>query len=143
MIDEKEEDQGGWGFHCALEAVLMVEAGIVAVVTALCSAATCRLSAPAAPAAPPADTRLTGLLVSSDRFCGFRKSGAVTRFGVLPALAKSKFPLPSRDVMGRVPLEARAMENSKSTIMSLIRLNVLYGGHAKFTKWQAYSIKRI
>lgn len=121
MIDEKEENQNGWGIHWALEAVLMVEAGIVAVVTALWSAATCRLRAPAAPAAPPADTRLTGLLVSSERFCGFRNSGAVTRFGVLPALAlaKSKFPLPSRDVMGRVPLEARAMENTKSTELLL------------------------
>lgn len=122
MIDEKEkkENQGGRGFHWALEAVLMVEAGTAAVVTALWSAATCRLRAPAAPAAPPADTRLTGLLVSRDRFCGFRKSGAVTRFGVLPALAlaKSKFPLPSSEVMGRVPLDARAMENTKSTELS-------------------------
>lgn len=120
MIDAKEEeeyeeDQSGWGCHWALEAVLMVEAGTVAVVTALWSAETCRLRAPAAPAAPPADTRLTGLLVSNDRFCGFKKSGAVTRFGVLPALAlaKSKFPLPSREVMGRVPLEARAMDDAK------------------------------
>lgn len=119
MIDEKgkEEDQAGWGFHWAL---LMVETGTVAVVTALWSVATCRLRAPAAPAAPPADTRLTGLLVSSDRFCGFRKSGAVTRFGVLPALAlaKSKFPLPSREVMGRVPLEARAIEDKTTTEFS-------------------------
>lgn len=48
----------------------MVEAGIVAVVTALwwASAVKCRLRAPAAPAAPPADTRLTGLLASSDKF---------------------------------------------------------------------------
>lgn len=122
MIDEKEkeEDQSRWGFHWALEAVLMVEAGTVAVVTALWSAATCRLRAPAAPAAPPADTRLTGLLVSSDKFWGFRKSGAVTRLGVLPALAlaKRKLPLPSREVMGRVPLEARAMEDAKSTEFS-------------------------
>lgn len=110
------------GFHWALEAVLMVEAGTVAVVTALWSAATCRLRAPAAPAAPPADTRLTGLLVSSDRFCGLRKSGAVTRFGVLPALAKRKFPLPSRDVMGRVPLEARAMENGETEFNRIISL---------------------
>lgn len=47
----------------------MVEAGIVAVVTALwwASAVMCRLRAPAL-AAPPADTRLTGLLASSDKF---------------------------------------------------------------------------
>lgn len=110
--------KGGWGFHWALEAVLMVEAGTVAEVTALWSAATCRLRAPAAPAAPPADSRLTGLLVSRDRFCGLRKRGAVTRFGVLPALAKSKFPLPSKEVIGRVPLEARATEDAKLTELS-------------------------
>lgn len=71
------------------------------------SAATC--SPPA-----PADTRLTGLLVSTDRFWGFRKSGVVTRFGVLPVLvlAKSRL-LPSREVMGIVPLEARAVERKK------------------------------
>lgn len=59
----------------------------------------------------PADTRLTGLLVRTERFWGFRKSGVVTRFGVLPAeaLANSRFP-PSRDVMGMVPLDARAAE---------------------------------
>lgn len=56
----------------------------------------------------PADTRLTGLLVRTERFWGFKKSGVVTRFGVLPeALANSRL-LPSRDVMGIVPLEARA-----------------------------------
>lgn len=62
----------------------------------------------------PADTRLTGLLVSSDRFWGFRKSGVVTRFGVLPAevLVKSRL-LPSREVMGIVPLDARAAEEIK------------------------------
>lgn len=71
------------------------------------SAATC--SPPA-----PADTKLTGLLVSTDRFWGFRKSGVVTRFGVLPVLvlAKSRL-LPSREVMGIVPLEARAVERKK------------------------------
>lgn len=48
----------------------MVEAGIVAVVTAFwwASALMCRLRAPEAPDAPPAETRLTGLLASSDRF---------------------------------------------------------------------------
>lgn len=48
----------------------MVEAGIVAVVTALwwASAVMCRLRAPAAPPAPPADIKLTGLLASSDKF---------------------------------------------------------------------------
>lgn len=97
----------------------MVEAGIVAVVTALWSAETCRFRAPAAPAAPPADTRLTGLLVSRDRFWGFRKRGAVTRFGVLPALAlaKRKFPLPSKEVIGRLPLEAKATKDARSTIL--------------------------
>lgn len=59
----------------------------------------------------PADTRLTGLLVRTERFWGFKKSGVVTRFGVLPAeaLANSRLP-PSRDVMGIVPLDARAAE---------------------------------
>lgn len=59
----------------------------------------------------PADTRLTGLLVRTERFWGFKKSGVVTRFGVLPAevLANSRL-LPSRDVMGIVPLDARAAE---------------------------------
>lgn len=68
------------------------------------SAATCNPPA-------PADTRLTGLLVSTDRFWGFRKSGVVTRFGVLPAevLANRRLP-PSREVMGIVPLDARAVE---------------------------------
>lgn len=57
----------------------------------------------------PADTRLTGLLVRTDRFWGFRKSGVVTRFGALPpeVLANSRL-LPSREVMGIVPLDARA-----------------------------------
>lgn len=59
----------------------------------------------------PADTRLTGLLVRTERFWGFKKSGVVTRFGVLPAeaLANSRL-LPSRDVMGIVPLDARAAQ---------------------------------
>lgn len=57
----------------------------------------------------PADTRLTGLLVSRDRFWGFRKSGVVTRLGVLPAevLANRRLP-PSREVMGIVPPDAKA-----------------------------------
>lgn len=64
----------------------------------------------------PADTRLTGLLVSSDRFWGFRKSGVVTRLGVLPAeaLANSRLPL-SRAVMGIVPLDAKAVETTEQT----------------------------
>lgn len=94
--------------HWALEAVVMVGAGTgtAAVVTWWWgSEVSCR-------APPPAlDTRLTGLEVSRDRLWGFRKRGAVTRLGVLPAvaLAKRKFPLPSREVMGRVPLDARAL----------------------------------
>lgn len=50
------------------------------------------------------------MLVNTDRFWGFRKSGVVTRFGVLPAevLANSRLP-PSREVMGIVPLDARAV----------------------------------
>lgn len=37
------------------------------------------------------------------------------RLGVLPelVLANRKFPLPSSDVMGRVPLDARAKEEDK------------------------------
>lgn len=64
----------------------------------------------------PADIRLTGLLVSSDRFWGFRKSGVVTRLGVLPAevFANSRLP-PSREVMGIVPLAAKAVEMTEWT----------------------------
>lgn len=64
----------------------------------------------------PADTRLTGLLASSDRFWG-RKSGVVTRLGVLPAevLANSRL-VPSREVMGIVPLDARAVEKIKDGV---------------------------
>lgn len=96
----------------------MVEAGTAVTALWWVSAARCRL-------APPADTRLTGLLASNDRFCrfcGLRKSGAVTRLGVLPALvlAKSRFPLPSREVMGRVPLEANAVERQGQTHSSQI-----------------------
>lgn len=84
----------------------MVEAGTgtVAVVT-WWSAETCRAPPPAA----PADTRLTGLVVSRDRFWGFRKRGCI-RLGVLPAevLANSRLPLPSSEVMGRAPPDARA-----------------------------------
>lgn len=93
------------GFHWALEAVDMVEACTETAVVGWwwVSAVTC--SPPA-----PADTRLMGLLVRTERFWGFKKSGVVTRFGVLPeALAKSRLP-PSRDVMGIVPLDARAVE---------------------------------
>lgn len=94
----------------------MVVAGTFAVVTTLWCASpwaavvVTRLRAPPAPPAPPADTRLTGLLVRRDRFWGLRNRGAVTRFGVLPALvlANRRFPLPSREVMGRVPPEASA-----------------------------------
>lgn len=58
----------------------------------------------------PADTRLTGLLVRTERFWGFKKSGVVTRFGVLPAALANSRLVPSRDVMGIVPLDARAVE---------------------------------
>ena len=89
----------------------MVEAGTgtVAVVT-WWSAETCRAPPPAA----PADTRLTGLVVSRDRFWGFRKRGC-TRLGVLPdeVLANSRLPLPSSEVMGRVPPDARATGGGK------------------------------
>lgn len=66
----------------------------------------------------PADTRLTGLLVRTDRFWGFKKSGVVTRFGVLPAeaLANSRL-LPSRDVMGMVPPEARAAGHGRTALV--------------------------
>lgn len=55
--------------------------------------------------------------MSTDRFWGFRKSGVVTRFGVLPAevLAKSRL-LPSREVMGIVPLDARAVEKIEKMV---------------------------
>lgn len=93
-------------FHWALEAVDMVEACTETAVVGWwwASEVTCRPPA-------PADTRLTGLLVRTERFWGFKKSGVVTRFGVLPAeaLANSRLP-PSRDVMGIVPLDARAAE---------------------------------
>lgn len=90
--------------HCALEAVLMVEVGTAAVVTTLwwASCVSCRLAL---------DTRLTGLLASSDRFCGLRKSGVPPAL----ALANSRLPLPSREVMGRVPLEANAVEKKTKT----------------------------
>jgi len=61
----------------------------------------------------PADTRLTGLLVSSDRFWGFRKSGVVTRLLAAEVLANSRLP-PSREVMGIVPPDASAAEGRES-----------------------------
>ena len=64
---------------------------------------------PDPPPAPPADTRLTGLLVSSDRFWGLRKSGAVTRLCALPPEVLANSRLPSREVMGRLPPEVRAV----------------------------------
>lgn len=87
-----------------MEAVVIVEACTDTAVVGWwwASVATCRPPA-------PVDTRLTGLLVSTDRFWGFRKSGVVTRLGPLPpdALANSRL-LPSSEVMGMVPLEASA-----------------------------------
>lgn len=111
--------QPDW-LHWALEAVVMVEActGMAAVVTWWwwASVVTCRPPVPAC-------TRLTGLLVSSDRFWGFRKRGVVTRLGVLPAdvFANSRLP-PSRDVMGIVPLEARAAEGRRSKLVYFDRV---------------------
>ena len=67
------------------------------------------VSCRAPPPAPPADTRLTGLLVSSDRFWGLRKSGAVTRLCALPPEVLANSRLPSREVMGRLPPEVRAV----------------------------------
>lgn len=60
--------------------------------------------------AEAAETKLTGLLVSRERFCGFRKRGAVTMFGAPPALANTRFPVASSDVIGSEPPEARAVE---------------------------------
>lgn len=60
--------------------------------------------------AAAAETRLTGLLVSRERFWGFRNRGAVTMLGAPPALAKTRFPVASSDVIGREPPEARATD---------------------------------
>lgn len=64
------------------------------------------------------------MLVRTERFWGFRKSGVVTRFGVLPAevLANSRL-LPSRGVMGIVPLDARAVEVIRKLEKSESKLN--------------------
>lgn len=70
------------------------------------------VSCRAPPPTPPAETRLTGLEVRSDKFCGLRKRGVVIRLAALPGdvLANRKLPLPSSEVIGpNVPLEARAL----------------------------------
>lgn len=66
------------------------------------------------------------MLVSSDRFWGFRKSGVVTRLGVLPAevLANSRLP-PSREVMGIVPLDARAWMVARVLLLMRAGLSAL------------------
>lgn len=90
--------------HWALEALTMVLTGVVAVVMVLVPAVSCRLRA-------LAGMKLTGLLPNKDRLWGFRKSGVFTMLGAEPdmlVLANSRFPFPSRVVMGKDPLEARA-----------------------------------
>lgn len=68
----------------------------------------CRLvTVPVTPAVA-AETRLTGLLVSRERFWGLKNSGPVTMLEVPPALVKTRFPDASIDVIGRDPLDARA-----------------------------------
>lgn len=110
--------------HCVLEAVVVVEeAAPLAEATvkrefwidsAEVEVAWRLATGPEAPAeAAAAETKLTGLLVSSERFCGFRNRGAVTMLGVPPALANTKFPDASSDVIGRVPPDARAKRWSR------------------------------
>lgn len=67
-----------------------------------------RACAEAPAEAAAAETRLTGLLVSKERFCGLRNNGAVTRLPPAFALANKRFPLASREVIGRDPPDARA-----------------------------------
>lgn len=95
-----------------MEAVVIVEACTDTAVVGWWWASVATCSPPA-----PVDTRLTGLLVSTDRFWGFRKSGVVTRLGPLPpdVLANSRL-LPSSEVMGMVPLEASAAEEAEFVI---------------------------
>lgn len=64
--------------------------------------------------AAAAETRLTGLLVSRERFWGLRNRGAVTMLGAPPALAKTRFPVASSDVSGREPPEARAADRPQT-----------------------------
>lgn len=108
--------------HCALEAVVVVEAAPLAEATvkrefwidsAEVEVAWRLATGPEAPAeAAAAETKLTGLLVSSERFWGFKNSGAVTMLGVPPALANTKFPVASSDVIGREPPDARAKKRN-------------------------------
>lgn len=108
--------------HCALEAVVVVEAAPLAEAavkrefwrdSAVVEAAWRLATGPEFPAeAAAAETRLTGLLVSRERFWGFRNRGAVTMLGAPPALANTRFPVASSDVIGRGPPEARAMDRT-------------------------------
>lgn len=94
-----------------MEAVVIVEACTDTAVVGWWWASVATCSPPA-----PFDTRLTGLLVSTDRFWGFRKSGVVTRLCPPPdALANSRL-LPSSEVIGMAPLEARAAEGEEFII---------------------------
>lgn len=103
--------------HCALEAVVVVAAAPLAEAAVkrefwMDSAeveAAWRLATGAEfPVDAAAETKLTGLLVSRERFWGFRNRGAVTMLGAPPALANTRFPVASSDVIGREPPEARA-----------------------------------
>lgn len=115
--------------HCALEAVVVVEAAPLAEATVkrefwMDSAEVeeaWRLAAGAEfpVEAAAAETKLTGLLVSRERFWGFRNRGAVTMFGAPPALANTRFPVASSDVIGREPLEARAIDKDPRTERTL------------------------
>lgn len=106
--------------HCALEAVVVVEAAPLAEATvkrefwmdsAEVEVAWRLATGPEFPAeAAAAETKLTGLLVSRERFWGFRNRGAVTMLGAPPALANTRFPVASSDVIGREPPEARATD---------------------------------
>lgn len=106
--------------HCALEAVVVVEAAPLAEATvkrefwtdsAEVEVAWRLATGPEFPAeVAAAETKLTGLLVSRERFWGVRNRGAVTMLGAPPALANTRFPVASSDVIGREPPEARATD---------------------------------
>lgn len=106
--------------HCALEAVVVVEAAPLAEATVnrefwmdsaeVEEAWRLAVGAEFPVEAAAAETKLTGLLVSRERFWGFRNRGAVTMLGAPPALANTRFPVASSDVIGREPLEARATD---------------------------------
>lgn len=111
--------------HCALEAVVVVDAAPLAEATV--KREFCTDSAEVEVAwrlatgaefpveAAAAETKLTGLLVSRERFWGFRNRGAVTMLGAPPALANTRFPVASSDVIGREPPEARATGETQET----------------------------